>query len=371
MLNIFGTGKYLQDVSQASLSSMLETLQLEKPSGIFILCCDESYHQLDFFDAYLKTISSPVFGGVFPAIVYKGKTVKKGMVLIPVFMPIEVKLYPNLQTVTESELKFDFELNQYQSLMVLVDGLSRNIDYALNQIFLHYGQSIKVFGGGAGSLSFEQKPCLFSNHGMSADAMLIVAIQLDFNLAIGHGWEVLAGPFLANQVDDNRILQLNFQPALQVYQQVVEQHDGRLFGENEFFDIAKTYPFGIQRLDDDILVRDPVTSEGNALVCVGKIPENTMLYVLSGQSEHLIDAAVLAVKSTIKTTSDAQGVLFDCISRNLFLEEKFDTELEQISSTLGTESSLFGALVLGEIASGQSGAVHFHNKTAVVAVVTE
>lgn len=62
-----------------------------------------------------------------------------------------------------------------------------------------------------------------------------------------------------------------------------------------------------------------------------------------------------------------QGLLFDCISRQLFLEQDFSKELEGISDALGC-NNLLGALVLGEIASGPSGVIHFHNKTAVTAV---
>ena len=293
-----------------------------------------------------------------------------GMVMIPVHVPVEIKVYHDLKNAPSNVFDFSFSLSNCLSAMVLVDGLSRHIDYALNQIFQHFGQSLKVFGGGAGSLSFEQKPCLFSNQGVFADAMLVVAMQQPWELAIGHGWQVLEGPFLANQVDDNRIIQLNCSPALEVYKDVVERHDGRLFAEHDFFELAKTYPFGLDRLDDDLLVRDPVTIENTSLVCVGKVPENTMLYILKGQPNNLVSAAIDAVTQTMRSNVSAEGLLFDCISRRLFLEDKFSLELQGISHTLG-HSHLVGVLVLGEIASGLSGGIHFHNKTAVTAIVSK
>lgn len=371
MPEFFGTAQYLGSITELSLQALLGDIQKQNPTGVFILCSDQSTEYLDFFDSFLKTISIPVFGGVFPAIVHQGQAMETGLICVPMFMPLNIKLYANLENATQSGFTFDSNLTEAHSLMVLVDGLSRNIDYALDQLFQQYGQSLHVFGGGAGSLSFEQAPCLFTNQGMVADAMLVVAIEQKFELAIGHGWEVLAGPYLANQVDDNRIQQLNFQPALEVYQQVVEEHDGRSFSDHEFFDLAKTYPFGIDRLDDDLLVRDPVTCEDDSLVCVGKVPENTMLYILKGQPQNLIQAAVESVKNSAPELPSTQGVLFDCISRKLFLGDAFGTELAQISSVLSPEPTLFGALVLGEIASGQSGAIHFHNKTAVVALGIE
>jgi hypothetical protein len=52
----------------------------------------------------------------------------------------------------------------------------------------------------------------------------------------------------------------------------------------------------------------------------------------------------------------------------LFLQDEFNQELRGMSAALGENGSLIGALVLGEIASGKSGTIHFHNKTAVMAV---
>lgn len=363
-----GRPEYSDEVTLETITRLFEGALAEDPYGVLIFCCDNPIHNLDFFDDFLQKLDIKVCGGVFPSIVFGEQVMEQGIVIVPVHVPIDIHLYPDLCHAPQRSFEFDFELATCQSLLVLVDGLARNIDFALNQIFQKFGHSLRVFGGGAGSLSFEQKPCLFTNQGLQVDAMLVVAMQQDWDLAIGHGWEILEGPFLANQVDDNRIIQLNFEPAAHLYKRVVEQHDGRLFEEHEFFELAKTYPFGLERLDDDILVRDPVTIEQDSLICVGKVPENTMLYILKGEGEKLVSAAVAAVKNTVKQHTPATGILFDCISRKLFLEDNFAQELGDMSTTLQAESPLVGALVLGEIASGLSGAIHFHNKTAVMAV---
>ena len=347
---------------------LLDKVLSTSPKAVLILCCDQGTEHREFFNTMLASIEVPVFGGIFPAVIFDGRVFEHGIVMIPVHVPVEIKVYHDLENAPSNQFDFSFKLPNCLSAMVLVDGLSRHIDYALNQLFQHFGQRLTIFGGGAGSLSFEQKPCLFSNQGVFADAMLVIAMQQPWELAIGHGWEILEGPFLANQVDDNRIIQLNFEPAFDVYKDVVERHDGRLFEQHDFFELAKTYPFGLERLDDDLLVRDPVKVENTSLVCVGKVPENTMLYILKGQSDDLVSAAVDAVKHTVGSHAAAEGLLFDCISRKLFLEHQFCTELQGISQALG-HSHLFGVLVLGEIASSLSGGIHFHNKTAVTAIV--
>ncbi|MEP0357528.1 FIST C-terminal domain-containing protein [Paraglaciecola sp.] len=363
---LFGQYQYSAIVSGESLQSLLSAALSNSPHALLIFCCDESLKNHTFLDPILTSLQVPVFGGVFPAIILEGKVFEKGIIVLPIMTPVEVKVFENLKNAPTSTFDLTNELPNSESAIVLIDGLSRNIDFALNLIFEHYGKKLKVFGGGAGSLSFEQNPCLFSNQGLLTDAMLVAFMQIPWDLAVGHGWEVLQGPFLANEVDDNKIIQLNFQPALEVYENVIKDFENKLFAEHDFFELAKIYPFGIQRLDDDILVRDPVSVEQTSLLCVGKVPENTMLYILKGQNSNLVKAAVDSVESSITTNFNGQGLLFNCVSRQLFLENEFESELQGIASAMGN-SELIGALVLGEVASGESGAIHFHNKTAITA----
>lgn len=367
MNNLFGKPQYSLHVDEQSIVALITSLLSEKPQAIMLLCCDEHMHERGFLNTLLPSLALPIFGGIFPKVIYEGALVNQGIVAIPVNTKVEIEIFHDLVSAESSHYDLSINSPNVNSAMILVDGLSRNIDHALNQIFEQFGQQLKVFGGGAGSLSFEQKPCLFTNQGVLADAMLVIAMQHPWELAIGHGWEILEGPFMANQVDDNCIIQLNFQPAFDVYKEVVERFDNKLFEDHDFFDLAKTYPFGLDRLDDDLLVRDPVTLEGTSLVCVGKVPENTMLYILKGQHDTLVSAAVKPVQTACSKAERNQGILFDCISRQLFLEKQFSEELDGISAALN-RSDLCGALVLGEIASGLSGAIHFHNKTAVTAL---
>ena len=56
----------------------------------------------------------------------------------------------------------------------------------------------------------------------------------------------------------------------------------------------------------------------------------------------------------------------DCISRYLFLDERFKEELEAISSAYAPNTILWGVLSLGEIANANEEGIEFYNKTCVV-----
>ena len=369
MSALFTSVQFADRVCEQSLTELLSATIQTNPAALMLLCADDVSLDLALIEAFLQSQHIPIFGGIFPGLLFAGEVKNTGVLLAGVSQNVHIELLSNLSTLSSPKFTLTPQLLSCPSMMVLVDGLARNIDPCLQHLFNQVGHSIRVVGGGAGSLSFKQKPCLFTNQGLSQDAMLLVGMSNQLELAIAHGWQKLAGPYLANQVDGNVVEQLNFQPALEVYQQVIEHHSGLKFSEHEFFAIAKTYPFGIERLDDDVLVRDPITCEQNHMVCVGKIPDNTMLYILHGEADNLISASVNAVQEVLSEYSATHtfydGFLFDCISRQLFLEDRFVEELQGISSTVNENQAIIGVLVLGEIASGAAGSINFHNKTAV------
>ncbi len=176
MKSIFGSAQYFEITSNQSIEDALEDTLKLIPSGILILCCDQSYVEPAYFDSLLKSAPCTVVGGVFPEVIVGSQTYEKGLVLVPIFSSVEVEVIRDLTQIPSRPLTFGMKVQDYSSLLVLVDGLSRNVDHALNQIFAHCGQQLKVFGGGAGSLSFAEKPYLFSNEGVLADAMLVIAM---------------------------------------------------------------------------------------------------------------------------------------------------------------------------------------------------
>jgi len=152
----------------------------------------------------------------------------------------------------------------------------------------------------------------------------------------------------------------------------VEARSGKTFTEDNYFDIAKGYPFGILKDDAEcIIVRDPLTvNDKGELVCVGELEDNTVVDILNGNEDSLVSAAKSAAKDSIKkATMPRKAILIDCISRILFLEDNFYKELTAITSTLEKsfdDISIGGALTLGEISSYGEGFLEFYNKTVVV-----
>lgn len=369
---VFSDVQFTPEVSVDALTDSIAKLMLSKPNGIMILCTEQAASWGHGFKQCIDSLEIPIFGGVFPGLIIDSRFEQSGILVAGFVNNIKVSVIENVSTSSPFSLNLIPIPSSVNSVMVLTDALSRQIDAYLQYVLRFVPESCSVFGGGAGTLEFTPQPCLFSGAGMHQDAMILVEMQTRWDLAVGHGWEIMAGPYLANSTDDNCILELNFEPAAQLYERVVQEHSKLHFDEHDFFDIAKTFPFGLARLDDSVLIRDPLKVEGTGLICAGEVPENTMLYIMCGDADKLVMAATGAVGKAISTFSDKHQVsdclLFDCVSRQLFLQDEFANELDLIDAEIAQPFRTLGALVLGEIELDQSGILSLHNKTAVAAL---
>src|SRR6056300_773877 len=99
-----------------------------------------------------------------------------------------------------------------------------------------------------------------------------------------------------------------------------------------------------------------------------------MIYLLVGEHDKLIQAAREATQMAVdlidQTSSKAEWCFtVDCISRVLFLEERFNEELKAISQSLPDHLTNVGILSLGEIGNVRSGPVEWLNKTTVIGLM--
>ena len=237
----------------------------------------------------------------------------------------------------------------------------------LSRLFGKYWNKVSYIGAGCGSLSLQQTPCIFNNEGIFQDSALLLFSKSKSSLGVKHGWNKIAGPLVANKTDGNRIIELNWRPAFEVYREVVEQHTSDRFDSTDFFDISKGFPFGIFKEGKEDIVRDPIAvDEEGAIVCVGNISQNVSLNILQGEAPKLISSAEEAAAEAVVGKEIDDLVVVDCISRVLYLEDEFVSELEAVRKQLTSGVELEGVLSIGEISSDKSGYLELYNKTIVV-----
>jgi len=356
------------------INSVLED---KKVKTLFILSCDANNFKKDSLDDILKSIAIPIFGGIFPEIIYGNEKLIKGTIVAGLYHKANVQIISGL-----SNMDSDYERiieekipdsSTTKTMFVFVDGFAKRIGDFIESLFNVFGLEFNYIGGGAGSLSFKQKPCLFTNDGLIQDSAILALTDLESGIGVSHGWREISGPYKVTKSDGNVIETLDWKPAFQIYKEAVEFHSGKIFKENNFFDIAKGYPFGISKLEAEKIVRDPlmVVNE-NALQCVGEVPEGSYVYVLTGDATSLINAAsntLHLAENDFKAESGNKTILFiDCISRVLFLEDKFNDELKAVHKK---NIPLIGALTIGEIANNRKDYLEFYNKTCVIGILED
>jgi len=341
--------------------------------GLMILACDANGFKPEDVDETLKTAAIPVLGGVFPELINGKEKLTNGTIVVGIYTTPSIHIIHGL---SDEDADYDElidkevpDLDDAQTMIVYVDGVSSRIGSLVDSLFNVFGLTINYVGGAAGSLSFVQRPCLFTNQGLIQDSAILALVDLQSGIGVSHGWERINGPFKVTEVDNNVIKSLDWKPAFEVYRQVVESASGQTFNDENFLDIANGYPFGITRVDAECIARDPIAvGEANELICLGKVPTNSYVDILSSSPEAVIDAARTAMQrgQTAFSGESANATLFiDCISRSIFLEDKYPSELEAVDSP---NMPLVGALTLGEIANNGDDYLEFYNKTAVIAV---
>lgn len=310
-------------------------------------------------------------GGIFPKVIFNNATYEKGIVVSTLYNVVHLSTINNISKKQYTVSPFFFENNKNYSLITYVDGLTSYISNFLSKLYENYGMKTNYFGGGAGSLSLKQAPCIFSKDGFFEDAAVVCIMEMKSSIGVKHGWKKLEGPYIVTKAKKNIIEEINWEAPFDIYQKIVEKDTQTKFTKDNFFQMAMGYPLGIIKQGVDYIIRDPLSiGDEKALVCIGEVEENTLINVMKGDPKSLLEAAKDAAEESITKASEPKtAIIIDCISRILYLNDQFKQELENVSNSIldkHPDVSISGALTLGEISSYGNGYIEFYNKTIVV-----
>lgn len=354
------------------LQSTIDQLTIEsKSKGLIILACDENQYDPDQFNQLLRKMSIPVFGGIFPGIIYGGKNYKQGSIVIGLDEVPRVNVIKNVSNIETQglaevypEMEGESECN---TVFVFVDGLCQNNARLIESLFISFGLEYNFIGAGCGSLSMNPTPCIITNEGLLTDAAVIAGSKMSGAIGTKHGWRSIAGPIRITGSDRNTLISLDFKPAYEVYKKILEEHSGKKVTRENFLEIAANYPVGITKLGTDKIIRDPVNLDeyGNILF-LGDVPEGTFIHIMTSTPDDLIQAAGEAktlVKSCEKNQDESFILFIDCITRLFLLGDRFKEELAIVNPN---GLPMVGTLSMGEIANNKREYLELYNMTAVV-----
>jgi len=359
----------------AGLKSAIDHVLESNPTSLHIHACDGNDFLKKDLDPYLQSLPVPVCGGIYPRVIVNNHIMEKGSMVVGRVRPANFMVIPDL---CDDSIELDKAIDEHfpQSLdvntvYISVDGLSDGIDRLIEALFNVFGLEVNYLGGGSGSLSLEKKPCVFSSQGLLAGGAVIVASPEKSSIGVRHGFQSIAGPFRITEATDTTIHSLNWEPAFDVYKRVVEAHTEEPFLKSTFLSDAARFPFGINKLKGDMVVRDPLkVLDDSAIVCAGKIYEGGFVDILHGDTRSLIEASRQATEDSLrnmnKSITQPVTLFIDCVSRYLFLGNTFD---EEIKNVCAGGPLVLGACTFGEIANNGMKYLELNNKTVVVAQI--
>lgn len=325
----------------------------------------------------LQGEEKPVFGGVFPGIIHENRLLSHGAILVGFTCAVSVVVIPELDELKleqmEGRLVDELGLNgeKRQTLFAFVDGLSAHMNELVQGLFNEFGLEINYIGGGCGNRAFTPFPCVITPEGVLSSAAVLALADCSSGVGVAHGWQSVTSAFKVTEAEKNRIVSLDWQPAYSLYRQQVSLHAGIPLTDANFLQVAKSYPFGVSRLGDEMVIRDPIAHDGETLICVGEVRRGAFIHIMHGGADNLIAAAH---RAGVRATSSVHGFipsqlfLVTCVSRHLFLGELFNQELEEVKKQ---QLPVFGILSLGEIANSGQDYLELFNKTVVIGLLSD
>ncbi len=310
-------------------------------------------------------------GALFHKIIYEQAAYIDKALLIPTFFEQKPILVHGLDNGNiHIPIDNNHSINTKTTFLTFVDGLSAYISKFLYKLYDKLGNEPSIIGGGAGRQYFVHEPCIFTKDGFHKNAAVIASIKRSCSLSVKHGWSVIEGPFIATKTKANIVETINWRPAFEVYKEVLDKHSNQNITPKNFYTIARAYPLGMYRTYGESVVRDAIAvREDGALIFVAEIPENTVLFVLTGDKNDLLNATNEATMASIAGATLPIKHIFavECISRTELLGDNFQEELQCLSKhTQAKNVTIEGVVSLGEISSASKSLLEYYNKTLVV-----
>jgi len=361
--------KFISSTCFNELKAAIQEAIQEGAQGLLLLTCSNNNYNKQQVDSLLKECFLPIGGGVFPKIIVRDKSYVEGALVIGLKVNPKIVNYTML-TSNNANLKNYIHdrsgsIKDYQNFIIIADALCDASEYFTDEFYDYIGSDATTIGGGAGSLDFLPQNVIYSNQGLIGDAVQVIALPTAITNGVGHGWEILDGPYLVTESKGHYIHSLNYKPTFELYRDAIKKNTQQILTKDVFFELAKNFPLGLVSLDGELFVRDPIQTNGSYLQCVGNVPVNSMLYLLKGKTDKMIMAAGKTAEKVANQRQSNNTLLFDCISRDLFMGDEIQSELQEIQRHFPA-TCLVGAMTLGEIVNSESGAIRFLNKSTVL-----
>lgn len=372
---------YLPKVDDVAIDGVLADWQERYPMlGVCALLPEAGKAGVAVLQAICSQRKIPLVGGIFPELVRDGEFCSDGVWLLcfedmPYYalrgdLPTDASGSERAAGEIAAEIRAHLDDTPNITLFMLFDAMVPDIGTLLDHLYLHLANRVHYAGGNAGSETFQPMPCLFDGESVVQNGVLLMLLKNHYGAIVEHGYRAPDESVYATSTAGNRISQIDWRPAFEVYRELVRtQYDVEITPDN-FYRYAVHFPFGIVRANHHVVVRIPVMlAEDGSLFCVGEVPANSMLTLLkapSVDSNETMRVLTAGLGSLNGGPVGAELLLLYCAGRRMHMGlEAATAELQEFVKRTQA-AQVAGAVSLGEIGGSMvNGYPLFHNAALV------
>lgn len=267
------------------------------------------------------------------------------------------------------------DFNQPDLVSILLFGTTGvNAEMILKGINNTLPKNISVSGGIAGDNDRFETTFVGHNENINSGQMVAIGFYGD-SLKVNHGskggWVKSGEEMKITKCDGNVLYEINHQPALKLYKQMLGDKVNELpasallfpftiLNENTITPIVRT----IQNIDED----------NNSLILFGDVSENDTIQFMKADFDSLINGALESAKSSTNnsTTIPELAILISCVGRRIVLGDQANKEIIKAKESFGDITKICGFYSYSELSPVVSGeACLLHNQTMTITTLKE
>ncbi len=359
-----GSMIYFPSIDMQAIGHQLSNWRLQHPlMGLLIMLPEAEKDALPVLQSYCHRHQIPLCGAIFPQLIYGSEFRQTGVCILRFDNMPDVSLHDNLPVdakgaahtaeLIAADVTRHLDDEIPATLFLLLDAMLPNISTLLDEIYLRLANRVQYAGANAGSETFQPMPCLFDGERVVSNGVLVILLKPHQGAILEHGYQLQEHSLPATSTDGNRIIQIDWRPAFEVYQELVRTEFGVEINRENFYQYAVHFPFGILRANHSVLVRIPVIlDDDNALFCVGEVPPHAMLALLAAPQVDSLTTLKTLQHGLTQLQGDPSGMellLFYCAGRRQHLGDIAASAELSAFSQLTQPAAVAGALALGEI----------------------
>ncbi len=372
--------RFVEALEGAALVPVLRSWRAEHPGmGVLALLPEAEKAGVERLQAICRDEGVPLAGAIFPALVVHERFATGGAWLLRLDEMPDVVMFPNLPgegdlgpaaAALADRLAPGLAGSSELTLLLVFDAMFPRVGSLLDELYLRLADRVHYMGTNAGSETFQPMPCLFDGERTLGGGVLALLVKGNHGAVLDHGYKVPSRMITATSTEGNRIIQIDWRPAFEVYQAMGHLLHGVEITRENFYQFGVHFPFGILRANGTLLVRIPVALEQDgSLRCAGEVPANSVLTLLAAplvNSTGTVEALVKGLTELDGALTGKELMIFYCAGRRLHLGLP-GAELELAELLRRSQAvRMAGALSLGEIGStSESRYPLFHNATLV------